>query len=69
MASSNNSNIKTIPMKVGNDSGLWRFGSLQQALVITNDLIAEVIHTAMELSTVSESKDKNSVRIPISNEV
>lgn len=46
--------VKTIPMKVGNDSKLWRFASLGEALEANTHLIASVICAVQEVASTSE---------------
>jgi hypothetical protein len=64
----NSRKIKSVPMKIANDPALWRFGSLQQAVEVANDLIAEVIYGAKEHSMAVECKDDVSLVVPISEE-
>ena len=45
--------LKSIPIKVGNDSGLWRFASLAEALEANTDLMAQSIEFGKEQSSVA----------------
>lgn len=46
--------IKPIPLSIGNDPSLWRFGSLGEALQANTDLIADLIRTSQPGVSPSE---------------
>lgn len=61
--------LKTIPMKVGNDSKLWLFASLEEALQANTHLIASVICAAQKLALKSEITSELAETMPILEEV
>jgi len=60
--------IKCIPKKIGNNSALWRFDSMQQALDANSDLIAQFICNGKEQSMAVYYKDKALVASTTSEE-
>lgn len=69
MAKVHKRKAKTIPMKVGNDSKLWRFASLEEALQANTHLIASVICAAQEMRLKSEITSESAETMPILEEV
>jgi len=61
--------VKSIPMNVGNDSKLWRFASLEEALQANTHLIASVIWAMQERALKSESTSESAVTMLILEEV
>ena len=55
-------------LKIGNDSALWRFDSMQQALDANSDLIAQFIYIGKEQSMAVYYKDKAFVASTTSEE-
>lgn len=60
---------KSIPMKVGNDSKLWRFASLEEVLQANTYLIASVICAVQKAALKCESASESAETMPILEEV
>ena len=57
MAKSRGPQTKSIPMKIGNDSKLWRFESLHDALEVNSELIGALIRAGQEVADTGQSDD------------
>lgn len=55
MAKRRGRKIKPIPLSIGNDPSLWRFGSLSEALQANTDLIADLIRASQPVVSPVEA--------------
>jgi hypothetical protein len=50
MAKRRRRSTKSIPLTIGQDPSLWRFGSLQEALEANTDIISDLIRASQPVS-------------------
>jgi hypothetical protein len=55
MAKRRERKIKPIPLSIGNDPSLWRFGSLGEALQANTVLIADLIRSSQPVVSPAEA--------------
>ena len=55
MAKRRKRRVKSIPLTIGQDPSLWRFGSLQEALEANTDLLAQLIRASQPVAQPEES--------------
>jgi hypothetical protein len=55
MAKRRKRRVKSIPLTIGQDPSLWRFGSLQEALEANTDLLAQLIRASQPVAQSEET--------------
>ena len=55
MAKRRKRRVKSIPLTIGQDPSLWRFGSLQEALEANTDLLAQLIRASQPVAQSEEA--------------
>ncbi len=54
MAKRRRRSTKSIPLTIGNDPSLWRFGSLGEAIQANTDIISDLIRASQLISRSEE---------------
>ncbi len=54
MAKRRRRRVKSIPLTIGQDPSLWRFGSLQEALEANTGILSELIRASQPIAQAEE---------------
>lgn len=65
MAKRRGRKTKSIPMKIGNDPGLWRYACVQEALEANTQLIARLIQSGAEQMQATRHSIESAETLPV----